>query len=187
MLTQLAALGIGLITAVGAPAIAQADCGPAHPTSYPGYRAPGYPAATYPSPTYPAATYPAPSYAPAPSYGPQPGRRQQTPHAVVLRQADYNNDGGITLREAEAYGRTAFGRADDDRNGVLTRHEIHANDELARGARGRDGVVSFAEYDASLRRQFASLDRNRDGFLNRYELGRGPAPNTVTYNWHWKL
>lgn len=104
-----------------------------------------------------------------------------------MRRADYNNDGGITFHEAQAYGRTEFGRADHDRNGVLTRYEIHRNDELASGARGRDGVVSFAEYDASLRRQFSALDRNRDGFLSRHELGSRRTPNTVSYNWHWKL
>jgi len=177
MLTQLAALGIGLITAVGTPAIAQADCNTpakpsAHPSTYPGY---------YPG--YNGPRQPAPTYAPAPTRG----RRVEPPRSVVLRRADYNNDGGITFNEAQAYGRSEFGRADHDRNGVLTRYEIHRSDELAGGARSRDGVVTFAEYDASMRRQFTALDRNRDGFLSRHELGRRPTPNTVSYNWHWQL
>jgi hypothetical protein len=183
MLTQIAALGIGLITAIGTPAIAQADCNSpskpsAHPTNYPGYTTPGYT-----TPGYGAPRYPAPSFTPAPSRG----RRIEPPRAVVLRRADYNNDGGITFHEAQAYGRSEFSRADHDRNGVLTRYEIHRSDELASGARGRDGVVTFAEYDASMRRQFAALDRNRDGFLSRHELGRRPTPNTASYSWHWKL
>ena len=177
MLTQLAALGIGLITAIGTPAIAQADCNTpakpsAYPTSYPGHSYPGYNGPRHPAPTY----------NPAPTRS----RNVEPPRAVVLRRADYNNDGGISFHEAQAYGRNEFGRADHDRNGVLTRYEIHRNDELASGARGRDGVVTFAEYDASVRRQFASLDRNRDGFLSRNELG-SRRPNTVSYNWHWRL
>jgi EF hand domain-containing protein len=176
MLTQLAALGIGLITAVGTPAVAQANCTTpshpsAHPTAYPGYGAPRYPA-------------PVPSYAPAP----QRGRQVEPPRSVVLRRADYNNDGGITFQEAQSYARNEFGRADHDRNGVLTRYEIHRGDDLASGARSRDGVVTFAEYDASLRRQFAQLDHNRDGFVSRNELGgRRNGPNMATYSWHWKL
>lgn len=170
MLTQLAALGIGLITSIGTPAVARADYDTparpsAHPTAYPGYNG---------------TRYPAPTYAPAPART----RHVEPPRAVVLRRADYNNDGGITFHEAQAYGRSEFGRADHDRNGVLTRNEIHRSDELASGARSRDGVVTFAEYDASVRRQFAALDRNRDGFLSRHELG---APRTATFNWHWRL
>jgi hypothetical protein len=173
MLTQLAALGIGLITTVATPAIAQADCnGPAKPSAYPG---------SYPS-------YNGPRY-PVPSYGPPTarGRHVEAPRSVVLQRADYNNDGGITFHEAQAYGRNEFSRADHDRNGVLTRYEIHRNDALASGARSRDGAVTFAEYDASMRRQFAALDRNRDGFLSRHELGRQPTPNTVSYSWRWQM
>ena len=184
MLTQIAALGIGLITAVGTPAIAQADCSTpakpgAYPSSYPSYNGPRYPAPTY---------SPVPAYSPAPTYSPAParGRNVERPRTVVLRRADNDNDGGVTFHEAQAYGRREFGRADHDHNGVLTRYEIHRSDELASGARGRDGVVTFAEYDASVRRQFASLDRNRDGFLSRNELG-SRRPNTVSYNWHWRL
>ena len=63
-----------------------------------------------------------------------------------------------------------------------------SNTDVQLQALAADQAVTAARGQlASLRRQFASLDRNRDGFLNRYELGRGPAPNTVTYNWHWKL
>lgn len=160
MLTQLAALGIGLITTIGAPAIAQADCAPARPTAFPGYRAP--------------------TYAPAPQYN-----RNDAPHPVALRRADYNRDGGVSFREAQSYGRNEFRHADRDGNGVLTRYEIQTGDTLAHGARGRDGAVTFAEYDASIRRQFASLDRNRDGFVSRNELDS--RPNGRTYSWHWQL
>jgi len=167
MLTQLAALGIGLVTLVGTPAIANADCVPTPSSSYPSHGTP--------------------HHHPTPTRAPVPTRRLETPHAVELRQADYDNDGGITFGEAQAYGRAQFRRADDNHDGRLTRREVHYRDELARGARGRDGVVTFAEYDANLRREFAELDRNRDGFLSRYELGRSPASTAVRYDWRWQL
>ena len=75
MLNTIATLGLGLITAVAAPATALADCGPAHPTAgYPGYRPP------------------APAYTPGPVYAPAPPRVTTLPrrvetnrNAVVLR------------------------------------------------------------------------------------------------------
>ena len=178
MLTNLAALGIGLITAVGAPISAQANCGPhVQGSNYPSY---GAPAPEYPA--YP----PAPTYAP-PAYG--------TPASTTLRWADYNRDGGVTRAEAHAYARTQFARYDGDRNGVLRGREARrANDEFAQAALGRDGQVTLSEYDASVMSRFYGLDANRDGYLSNYELGgRGPgapvaAPgNTVTWSWHWQL
>jgi hypothetical protein len=197
MLTNLAALGIGLITAVAAPAAAaQVPCEPA---VYPGanYPAVNAPPAYYPAsyPTYgvpaPAYTPTVPVYAPVPVYVPAapvpPPRTDRTP--VTVRRADYNRDGGITFAEAYAYGRNEFARSDLDGNGVLTRRELNQRyDEIANGARRRDSVVTFAEYEGSLRHQFRQLDDNRDGFLSGYELGTTRSqPRVVTFNWHWEL
>jgi hypothetical protein len=172
MLTQLAALGIGLITTVASPIVhaAQPGCDPAHPTAgYPPYRAP------------------APTYAPAPAYAPAAPPRYQAPSVrhvdaspVVMRRADYNRDGGVTLQEARAYGRNQFIRADQDRNGVLTRRELSkADSELSRVSGNRGGGLTLAEYHASITNQFHSLDRDRDAFLSRHELGAA-SPNRVT-------
>ncbi|HEU4582997.1 MAG TPA: hypothetical protein VFS67_32280 [Polyangiaceae bacterium] len=170
MFNPIAALGVGLITAVAAvPAAAHDGCDPARPSSYPG---------SYP----PAPTYAPPPYAPATPV--VMGSAQ-----VELRQADYNLDGGVTLREAQSFGWAQFSRADTNRDGVLTRWELRGlNDPFARGSRA-DGVVTFAEYDGNLQRQFYRLDDNRDGFLTRRELGvAAPAPATgVTWSWHWSL
>jgi EF hand len=209
MLTNLAALGIGLITVVAAPAaVAQVPC---NPVAYPSanYPSPNYPSPNYPGANYPGAPYPAnyPTYgvpvpvytpvpvvypAPVPVYVPaQPPQRRVDTTPVSVRRADYNRDGGITFAEAYAYGRSEFARSDVDGNGVLTRRELNYRyDEIASGARRRDGFVTLAEYDASLRDQFYRLDRNRDGFLSSYELGNGRShsqPNGVTFNWHWEL
>jgi hypothetical protein len=207
MLTNLAALGIGLITAVAAPAaVAQVPCDPVvYPgANYPTVSAPplyptaGYPTAGYPTAGYPTYGAPAPAYLPGipvvygppvPVYAPAPPTRRVDREPVTLRRADFNGDGGITFAEAYAYGRNEFSRSDLDGNGVLTRRELNNRyDEIANGARRRDSVVSFAEYDASLRHQFGQLDRNRDGFLSGYELGTSRSqPNLVTFNWHWEL
>jgi hypothetical protein len=199
MTTKLAALGLGIATAI-APTAALAGCVPAHPSaSYPTTTYPtSDPSATYPSP-YPATTYPTyPSYgAPVPAYSPTwtptPLPRVAPPasrRTVLLKRADYDGDGGITFAEAQAYGRTEFGYADVDRNGVLTRRELDNHvDEFARAARrrGRDDVVTFAEYDRSVRNRFMDLDRNRDGFVSRHEVQRRPEPKTGGFSWHWQL
>jgi hypothetical protein len=180
MLTQLAALGIGLITTVAAPAALAAPCNPAHPTA-------GYPTYGVPVPTY----SPAPPHAP-PYAGPRAQPRRVEAQQVVMRRADYNRDGGVTYAEANAYGRNQFARADRDRNGVLTRRELQSSrDDFTRVSHGRGGVVTLAEFDAAVRGQFSELDYNRDGFLSRYELGLGAPPpppsSSVTWSWNWSL
>jgi hypothetical protein len=174
MLNTLATIGIGLVTAVAAPATALADYGPAHPPVYSGH------------------------HAPAPVYAPAPPRAQTFPRRIeasrdaardarVLRQADYNRDGGVTLAEAHAYARNQFSRVDFNHNGVLTQREAR-NDStgLARGASGRDGVVTLAEYDASVRNDFHDVDRNRDGYLSSRELGLRNTNRGVNARRNWQ-
>jgi hypothetical protein len=177
MFNSLAALGLGLITAVTASSATAHACDPVQPSSsYPGSATPSYGPAQ-------------PTYLPAPPRAPVPPPYRDAGYARVLSRADYDYDGGITLAEAHAYGRAQFASDDLDRNGVLTRHELRrTNDELAYGARDRDGVLTFAEYDANVQRQFYQLDVNRDGFLSRYELGaEAPRTASVGWSWHWSL
>ena len=179
MFNPVAAIGLGLITAVTAStAAATQPCDPVQPSS-------GYPSYGPAAPTY----YPAPPYAPPPRVqAPYPYR--DVGYATVLARADYDYDGGITLAEAHAYGRAQFAADDLDRNGVLTRHELRRTpDVFAQSAGGRGGVVTFAEYDDSVQRQFYRMDVNRDGYLSRYELGTQPPPRTasVGWSWHWSL
>ena len=181
MLTQLAALGIGLVTAVATPAAAHAECAPTQPTAYPtSYRGP--------APAYPPVTRHAPPRASAPT-------RIEAAYPASLRFADFDRDGGVTVNEARSFARSQFTRADLDRNGVLRGRELRSDSgELAYGARGRDGVVTFAEYDRSVMGRFQSLDIDHNGYLSRHELGNNrtrvpsaPRSNTVTYSWHVEL
>jgi hypothetical protein len=189
MLTHLvAALGVGLITAVATPAAAQVAYAPAYPGSaYPGS---AYPGSTYPGYAVPAPTAPGvPTYAPLPRRAPTAPRRAAADPVGALRWADYNRDGGVTFAEARAYGQARFRQEDLDRNGVLTRRELtSADDELARDGRRHDGVVTFAEYDTSLCNRFYGLDLDRNGFLSSYELGtNSPRSDGVSFSWHWQL
>jgi hypothetical protein len=182
MLTNLAALGIGLITAVGTPVAAHAAPCTTPTSSYPSYGTPGH--------------GPVPTYAPAPPPRPHlpPARRVDTRQPDTLRWADRNRDGSVTAAEARAFARTQFNRGDADRNGVLRGRELDTNDDFARAASGRDGRVTHAEYETRVMNRFYSLDINRDSYLSRYELGTDrtrtplpPAPraNTVTWSWNW--
>jgi EF hand len=171
MLTNLAALGVGLITAVATPAAAHGWDGNRPDAPHPSHGAP------------------APMYAPTRAHAPSPSaHRVGSRDAAALRRADYNRDGGVTFAEAHAYARSAFGRADTDHNGALTRRELrNAPVGLERDARSPDRIT-LADYDASVRADFRSLDRNRDGFLSGYELGTSvPSRQTVSYSWHWQL
>ena len=162
MLKTLAALGIGIITTVAGTAAAHDGHG--------GHGRPG------------AAHHPGYRNAPAPV--------QVAPRGAgagwTLRQADYNRDGGVSMREAHRFARTRFERADHDRNGVLTGRELRQNSgDFARGPRGRDGAVTQAEYNGSIRNRFRGLDQNNDGFLSRYELDRRGGVRNASYDWRW--
>ena len=155
MLKTLAALGIGLITTVALPAAAHDDH-TRHGAHGPDYRAP------------------------------RPVQAQASPGTRwVLRRADYNRDGGVSMREAHRYARVRFSQADHDRNGVLTGRELRQDRDFTRGPRARDGAVTLAEYDNSIRFRFHGLDRNRDGFLSRFELASDTSPRPAGYDSRW--
>jgi hypothetical protein len=189
MLNQLAALGIGLVSAVTSTvAVAHENCDPAHQSA----TAPSYAPQSYAPPGYAPQSYgpapaPVPTYAPAPAYAPAPPPIEAD-YALELRGADYDRNGWVTRNEAEAYGQAAFAHADLDRNGVLTRRELWGTqDALARSTPSRDGVVTFAAYEANVDRQFYELDRNRDGYLSGYELGARPAERpTASVSWRFR-
>jgi hypothetical protein len=122
----------------------------------------------------------------APDYrGPARAQPSGTGSRWVLRRADFNRDGGVSMREAHRYARVRFTQADRDRNGVLTGRELRSDGDFNRGPRGRDGVVTLAEYDSSIRFRFQGLDRNRDGFLSRYELRNTTSPRAASYDSRW--
>src|SRR5690349_18382526 len=101
MFAKMASLGLGLITAMAAfPAAAHESYGRAPNPGY-GSRAP---APSY-DPGY-GPRVPAPTYAPVPVRPERPMNDAEA--AAVLRGADYNRDGAITLGEANAYGRAQF-------------------------------------------------------------------------------
>lgn len=175
MLNTLAALGIGVAATLSLPATANAHCDPSRPHAH----HPGH--------------LPAPAHAPvppAPTYAPAPYQRVDARDIALMRRADYNRDGWVTLAEARAHGRARFDRIDTNNDRVLSPHEIRRHDdEIARDAiRGRDRTVTYSEYDSGVRARFASLDVNRDGYLSNYELNGTPPPRATygaSVGWRW--
>jgi hypothetical protein len=166
MITKLPVLGFTLITALSAPALAQAheECGgKAHaPASHGGPRGAG----------------------PA-QWGQRDSGRRSAPRDIVLTNSDINRDGWVTLDEALSHGRSAFRRSDRDNNQVLSRREMERS-EISSHDRDRDGRMSFREHQWAVREHFSRLDRNRDGYLARYELdGRSGSPPVRSAGW-WR-
>jgi hypothetical protein len=166
MITKLPVLGFSLMTALSAPALAQAheECGgkPHAPASYGGPRESG----------------------PRESGQRDKGRRS-APRDIVLTHSDINRDGWVTLDEALSHGRSAFRRSDRDNNQVLSRREMDRS-EISRHDRDRDGRMSFREHQWAVGEHFARLDQNRDGYLTRYELDeRSGSPPVRSAGW-WR-
>ena len=121
--------------------------------------------------------------------------------ATILGRFDVNKNGRLELQEASSLGIPA-GRIDADRDGELSRDELHTylsqlQDEigdLADGLPGwfyeldsnRDQQVAMAEFteewtDAKIQ-EFASLDHNADGLLTAHEVMQSKAMVGGSYN-----
>lgn len=114
--------------------------------------------------------------------------------ASVLGRFDLNKNGRLEFEEAQSLG-IPVGRIDVDRDGELSREELHAHmsalqdeaGDLSEGLPGwfyeldvdRDGQVDFSEFAPGRRnekrQEFASLDRNRDGLLTASEIVQSKA------------
>src|SRR5262245_28035571 len=136
MIKTIAALGLGLTTLVTAPLALASPCDPVHASAV---RAPAPPRAAMP---------------------PRNIRTQQVEtQQAVLRRADFNRDGRVSLAEARAFGRNQFSRADRDRNGSLSPWELrNSSDDLTPVSHGRGNIVTRAEFEAGTRAQFVRLD-----------------------------
>lgn len=110
----------------------------------------------------------------------------------LIRPADQNGDGIVTVAEAKAEASARLRRIDADGDGVLTRAEFRAYREQARAARhsqrfelidaDRDGQITQSELsayqhamvDRSSGRHFAALDADGDGRVSRAEFLAAP-------------
>ncbi|MGI9401211.1 MAG: EF-hand domain-containing protein [Rhizobiaceae bacterium] len=109
----------------------------------------------------------------------------------MLKRADTNNDGKITLEELNAVNGERFAKADADGDGIVTKAEIivaiEEMDEFPRMARfagtmadrlvyrfdlNDDGKLALEEIQNRTGKHFALLDRNDDGEVVKEEFQR---------------
>ena len=98
----------------------------------------------------------------------------------MMRWADADDDGVVTVEEARARHQQRFRAADSDGDGTLDVEEMR-NLMLQERARrhvqwlDRDGdsAVSADEFAAPMERRLKKMDRNGDGRLERAEMSRG--------------
>jgi len=117
---------------------------------------------------------------------------QGGPHGVErLFQADTNNDSAVTRQEFDTNHTARFATLDTDRDGQLSREEMHAGRDQRRGERheptrgdhhghpdghgpedadaNNDGAITREEFLARPSEMFARLDANSDGVISADE------------------
>jgi hypothetical protein len=107
------------------------------------------------------------------------GRRGQ-----ILKKADTNSDGKLSIDELVKQASVRFDKADSDGDGEISleemtesirrqRDEKRARRMLERMDFNGDGKVTKDEMDNRARKRFALMDRNDDGFVEKSELRSG--------------
>lgn len=117
--------------------------------------------------------------------------------ALILRDADRDRDGRLTLAEATAAGPVSFASADANKDNVVGALEVRAWGEAVGGSaqsaplfaaldRNGDGTASAEEFSRWFADRFAALDKNKDGAVTAKELfedilppARPPRPQVL--------
>ena len=86
----------------------------------------------------------------------------------VLKPADVNGDGRVSLSEYQVSRRDFVMRADTSHDGQVSRKEWEVYARSVRKEHELDGVTG-AELDAMTARRFALYDADHDGFIQRAE------------------
>lgn len=95
-------------------------------------------------------------------------------HEGGKTSADTNNDGKVTLQEAQAKARARFDAMDKNKNGVLSKDELEGRGQrMLHADANKDGQVTVAESQAQVQTWFQKLDANKDGALSGDEMPRG--------------
>lgn len=97
-------------------------------------------------------------------------------------RADTNQDGKVTLDEANAMLKTRFTALDTNKDNVVTTAELGKRGKrmFERADANKDGKVSMAEAQTALGKWFSEHDKNGDKALSGDEMphgrGRGHGP-----------
>ncbi len=101
----------------------------------------------------------------------------------MLKQADADGDGVVTLAEAETGLRERTLAIDANKDGSISIQEMEAHRQMMRAERqaarlaaldaDNNGTVSVEEFNAAHSKRLARMDRNGDGKLDAEDRGRG--------------
>jgi hypothetical protein len=90
----------------------------------------------------------------------------------MFARLDTNNDGKVTLAEAQAGAQARFTALDKNKDGVLTADELGDGPHfmMKRADANGDGKVTLAEVQAQTQAWFSKLDANHDNVITKDEL-----------------
>jgi Ca2+-binding EF-hand superfamily protein len=88
---------------------------------------------------------------------------------------DTNNDGKITLAEAQAGAQARFTELDKNKDGVITTAELDGSPHpmMRHADANKDGKITAAELQAQTATWFTRFDKNNDKVITKDELGAG--------------
>jgi Ca2+-binding EF-hand superfamily protein len=89
----------------------------------------------------------------------------------MFERLDTNNDGKVTLAEAQAGAQARFNALDKNKDGVITQDELGDGHFMMKHADANgDGKVTLAELQAQTQAWFSKLDANHDNVITKDEL-----------------
>ncbi|HEV8547648.1 MAG TPA: hypothetical protein VGQ57_01450 [Polyangiaceae bacterium] len=91
------------------------------------------------------------------------------PGGHLFEKMDTNNDGKVTLAEAQAGAQARFTALDKNKDGVLAGDELKGP-MLKRADANSDGKITLAELQAQAGTWFAKLDKNNDKVVTKDEI-----------------
>ena len=96
--------------------------------------------------------------------------------SATMKTADTDNDGSITLAEAQAAAATKFAALDTDHEGTVDSKD--AGMSVTAMDKDNDGTLDKAEYMAAVESAFKTADPDNDGTVDAKELA-SPAGKTL--------